>query len=271
MEKSPKKHKKVSVNNPSEDAPHVGRPYPPSISGTHQTGRVPSDVWRYLLLPKVNLRTLGVVAQMSRTLKAFVEELRSKNYAMARAYRCEGQIRLARKYLLECAEDEQAEAMFQLGYAYAFGGWGLKRDNEEAENWLQAAWAAGSERGEYYYYKILPGQNWQDSTFNRKRLSNSNDDLVRGLYFFKTGNVYVAHKIFLELAKQGDEFAQYQLGILLHGGGGGFGTERNVEDAVFWFTESAKQGFYAAQFYLSQHQQYQQWCTKAVAQRYHKE
>lgn len=44
---------------------------------------------------------------------------------------------------------------------------------------------------------------------------------------------------FLASAKEGDEYAQYMVGWCFEFG---YGCERNLEEALFWYKKSAEQG-----------------------------
>jgi len=77
---------------------------------------------------------------------------------------------------------------------------------------------------------------------------------AKGIAYFESGlkavdvdNMPVAFKEFLEAAKVGHVYAQYNIGLMYEQG---LGTGKNAKEAVYWYNESAMQGNSAAQFNL---------------------
>ncbi|WP_228530404.1 tetratricopeptide repeat protein [Tamlana sp. I1] len=82
--------------------------------------------------------------------------------------------------------------------------------------------------------------------------SASNQDkgeahFVSALKAAEVNNMPLAFKEFLESAKAGHIYGQYNLGLMYEQG---LGTTKNAKEAVYWYTESAEQGNSAAQFNL---------------------
>jgi hypothetical protein len=72
-------------------------------------------------------------------------------------------------------------------------------------------------------------------------------DFQDGVDAANKGTYKAAYKVFLELAKQGDARAQYNLGFMYYEG---LGVSKDSKEAFKWFRLAAYQGYADAQFYL---------------------
>ena len=72
-------------------------------------------------------------------------------------------------------------------------------------------------------------------------------DFEKGLKAYNQGDYKTAIKLWKPLAKQGDPYAQYNLGLMY---GNGRGVKQDYKEAVKWYTLAAKQGDPKAQYNL---------------------
>ena len=70
-----------------------------------------------------------------------------------------------------------------------------------------------------------------------------------GMVAYEDGDYQTAFKKYMICAKQGDEWAQYMIGILYKNGQG---VNQDNKKAISWITQSAEQGYYFAQHKLSE-------------------
>lgn len=196
---------------------------------------VPLDIWKHIL-QTTDIQSMSCMAQTSKAFEKVVwEKIRTNNLALARRYKKEGQIRLALWCLRSCVDHGNAEAMFDLGYAHIYGGWGAKRDKPTGNKYIRMAQDLGNERALVIYC-------WQFI-----RLGASNNDPFARAYLSRysgAGNEEQQFANFQMSAHQGDEYGQYYLGLCYIEG---TGTEKNTEEGIKWITKSAEQGFYEAQ------------------------
>lgn len=203
----------------------------PSLPQSH----VPLDIWKHIL-QTTDLESMSCMAQTSKAFEEVVrEKIRTNNLALARRYKKEGQIRLALWCLRSCVDHGNSEAMFDLGYAHMYGGWGAKRDTPAGNKYFGMAQDLGNERA-------LVMNCWQ---FIRLGASY-NDPFARGYFsiYSGVGNEEEQFADFQMSAHQGDEYGQYYLGLCYMGG---TGTEINTDEGIKWIAKSAEQGFYEAQ------------------------
>lgn len=86
---------------------------------------------------------MTVVSQTCWGFKEIFEIIGGESLNLALIFRREGQIHLALKFLKLCVENEDTNAMFQLGYSYFLYGWGINEDKKKAFEWFKKS--AGSE------------------------------------------------------------------------------------------------------------------------------
>lgn len=217
---------------------------------------VPVDIWRFIL--RLDLRCMAIMTQTCKTFEQVVKEIRTNNYMLARQYRAEGQIRLARGCLVSCVEHNHTEATFQLGYAYCYGGWGVYMNNAAGLTYLRKAEKLGSE-----YALVVNYCNIKSIDYKRLTIP-----FVCGYAIFLSAqpNYKKVIKYFEISAQQGDELGQYYLGFCYYHGSG---IAKNRDKAKEWFIKSAEQGFGPAQQILGTWPQYAKapgWLRKAKAQ-----
>lgn len=218
---------------------------------------VPVDIWKFIL--RLNIRCMAIMAQTCKTFEQVVKEIRTNNYILARQYRAEGQIRLARDCLVSCVEHNHTEATFQLGYAHCYGGWGVDVSSAAGSSYLTKAEKLGSE------YALVVNYNIKSIFIDYKRLTIP---FVCGYAIFKSTQPDYKKVIeYFEIStQQGDELGQYYLGFCYYLG---LGTAKNTDKAKEWYTKSAEQGFYGAQYILGAFTSFgkdPKWLRKAKAQ-----
>lgn len=92
---------------------------------------IPRDVWRFLLLPKMYMKTIGLLAQTCRAGRRVMEQLRTNNLYLAKLYRKKRQFPLALKCLQSCVDHGDKEAVFHMAFAYLHGHeWGIDNADE---------------------------------------------------------------------------------------------------------------------------------------------
>lgn len=117
--------------------------------------------------------------------------------------------------LLENAEAGDAEAQFQLGYAY-FNGTGVDEDHLEAANWFEQSARQGHDGAQY----LLGYMHYEG-------LGLTKDD-VEAVHWVR------------QAAEQGRVEGEYLLGYLYYKG---HGVERNYIEAHFWLSRAKENGF----------------------------
>lgn len=196
--------------------------------------QVPLEVWRDNIVLETDLPTMTLLAQTCKAFWELVEEIRRCNVRVALVYRQYDQIPLARRCLKMCARNDVAEAMFHLGYAKMYGGFGFDYD-ECKINWIQQAALSGKS----YIAMAVYAQCFKESdpsTFNylMKQVLSSNDNLALGYYHYANSDFKKAFPFLEKSAKEGNEYGQYWFASV------------NKRERTYWLVRAAKQRFYNA-------------------------
>lgn len=219
---------------------------------------VPYEIWRDLIVSYSNIQTIILLLQTCRGFNKLVDDdIGKTNLNLALLLRRESQIHLALKYLQKCAHNNNALAMFHLGYAYLYSGWGLMEDDNKAADWFEMSAKCGNPRGMAYFGFCLRNgyglqKNFELSEFWLQKAFISNDSFVKGFYLSIGIRTQENHKkafSFFEIsAKEGDEIGQYWFALYFENGYVG---ERNYKKSFYWYKKSAKQGFHSSQMALA--------------------
>ena len=112
---------------------------------------IPFEIWKHIMNIS-NLQCIVFLAQTCRGFHLLFENLQKNDVSIATRFRKEGQISLAKKSLQKCANNGNGVAMFHLGYAYSYGGWGVKKINtEKAIEWFKKSAETGNCSGLTHY------------------------------------------------------------------------------------------------------------------------
>lgn len=215
---------------------------------------VPLDLWK-VVVPRTALKTLGILAQLSKGFAELVENLRNTlQYAFR--YRRRDQIRLARACLQNAALHGDSRAMVHLGYALqqsTSDSWGIEKDHKKAVDWFKkAAEEHGDTTAMAFYANIL------SSTIEGCPTAEA---LVQKIQTTKPVNYFaigychfvglLANKVpfqFFRLADPQDEFVQeFMAFCYFHG----VGVKEDNQEALAWYTKAAENGSAPAQRLLS--------------------
>lgn len=247
---------------------------------------VPYDIWKNFIFVQVeDLKTLGVVAQLSRGSKCVVEEIRKNNMALAKRYRREGQIPMALKCLRSSAECNNPEALFELGWAYCNGGWGVPKNYEKGLGLYVDAAELGNGKAviEYGWEAIALELDVSYAEEWFKKGFNSGDLYARAWCYFnaaagvkrnyqKSISYYFAAALEQEIA-----LAQFTLGEIYQDFDSqndddfyldeeldaAIAQQPNLHTAFSWHMMAAKQGFYVSQKKISAYYRTGYQCTKS--------
>ena len=220
--------------------------------------QVPLEVWRDNVVLETDLRTMTLLAQTCKAFWELVEEIRRCNVRVALVYRQYDQIPLARRCLKMCARNGVAEAMFHLGYAKMYGGFGMSYHKYNTY-WIEKAAEAGS-----YIAMVMYGHiKYNTNNYWYQEALSSKDNLACGYYFlrvFPSNDRYEKARLHLEKsANEGNEFGQYWLSEcnrkLSH--------EMEITNDK-WMNRAAKQGLFAAQAHIGKYDYY--WIKRAKKQ-----
>lgn len=88
---------------------------------------VPYEVWRDLIVAQLDSRTIGKFVQLSKGCKKITEQLGEYFYNLAKRYRIEDNIPVAKAYLRKAKHCYNSEAMYEVGYASCthIESWGI--------------------------------------------------------------------------------------------------------------------------------------------------
>lgn len=214
---------------------------------------VPLDLWK-VVVPKTALKTLGILAQLSKGFAELVENLRNTlQYALR--YRTRDQIRLARACLQNAASHGDSRAMVHLGYALQSNSdsWGIEKDHKKAVHWFRkAAEEHGDTTAMAFYANIL------SSTIEGCPTADVLIQKIQTalpLNYFAIGYCHfaglLANKVpfqFFCLADPQDEFVQDFMGFCYFHG---VGVKEDNQEALVWYTKAAENGSASAQRQLS--------------------
>lgn len=200
--------------------------------------QVPLEVWRNNVVLETDLRTMTLLAQTCKAFWELVEEIRRCNVRVALVYRQYDQIPLARRCLKMCARNGVAEAMFHLGYAKRYGGFGVGY-SEHNNKWIGKAAQAGSYIAMAIYGHCFKRSNPSIYNFWVEKVIASNDALALGYHFYANCDLKKAFPFLEKSAKEGNEHGQYWF------------SQVSKQEKTYWLTRAAEQGFYKAMCDLS--------------------
>jgi TPR repeat protein len=152
-----------------------------------------------------------------------------------------------------CAHNGVAEAMFHLGYAKMYGGFGVGYNMRNIK-WIKKAAEAGSYIAKIMYADIATPDNYD---FLINSVASSNDNLALGYYHIRVLCQSGKGIVFLEKsANEGNEYGQFW-----------FHEFQNILDKskmILWLDRAAEQGNYNAQRILGRDDNY--WHKRMVKQ-----
>lgn len=194
---------------------------------------IPRDVWAFLLLPKMYMKTIGLLAQTCRAGRRVIDQLRTNNLHLAKLYRKKRQFPLALKCLWSCVDYGDKEAVFHLAFAYLSGGheWGIGKSMKwQAHRLFKSISKEPLSIGRVFYALCLRmGYGCVQDTKKAFRIgqeilnSKKCDPYVRGIcLYFGIGFPWLENNInkacnelekSLELFEEENEYALYYLGM----------------------------------------------------------
>lgn len=207
------------------------------------------------------------------------------NLNLALLLRKEGQIALALKFLLKCAENGNSAAMFHLGYGYQNGGWGLREFSfKKGALWLKKSAENGHaggmalHAGDLLYGFGIEQDISLSKVWGAKALS-SKDSFAMGYYlrlrrFEDTDSLEKSYFLLEISACEGNEFAQFAMGRHFEDGDG---VKKDMQKALYWYLRAAENCLYVGQYAVARIYRYglgcevkgelaDFWSKKAVAQ-----
>lgn len=200
---------------------------------------VPFEIWRDII-SKADPLSIARIAKTSRGFNEVVKNLRNLFLEYALAHRREDRIPEAKKYLLRAADIGNSRAMFHIGYAQNYGGWGLLKHKNRGFEWFKKSTQCGNIAAAIF-------------TLEKGRSSFATIDITSSDCSFGVGFYYAyifdeeekAVLYFKKSAKEGNEFGQYHLGR--H-----YEEDRNYNRAFYWYSKAAEQGLASAQWKISE-------------------
>lgn len=143
-------------------------------------------------------------------------------------------------WYLKAAEQGYTSAQYNCGLYYR-EGYGTEKDEDKAFEWYQKAAAQGHEKAKKEAEKIQ----------TRREKEKKEDEMPislmikLGVAAYENSEFDLALRIFLKVAEQGNDDAQWQCGLMYYHGKG---TAVNKAKALYWYEEAAKQGNDDAQY-----------------------
>lgn len=231
---------------------------------------VPYDIWKTLIFAQVeDLKTLGVVAQLSHGCKSAIEELRRNNMTLAKHYRKENQIPMAHKCLLSSVECKNPEALVEYACALQDGGWGVGPRNVNFDEKLyrrlvKEAAEQGYPRGMFEYGRAIQNlygfsikgisvvttlyEVKEEADKWYRKAFDSGDALVLGLCHFDTVPLEpiidspparIKALYYFRKASKVDSYASYMAGRTRE--------TLDYDESMSWFMKAAQEGYMGAQ------------------------
>lgn len=154
----------------------------------------------------------------------------------------EGEV-YAAEFLKYAAERDDRDAMFNLAMCYRWGNGGVYADADEAILWFKKAAEKGHVTAKQCYESFHTDQG--KNILLMSAISGGNG---YGSKWYKT-KLSVDH--YYELAKSGNAEAQYELARQLENPERLGAFKHNIEEAIYWYTEAAKNGVVDAMFNLA--------------------
>ena len=141
----------------------------------------------------------------------------------------------AYQLILPLAKKGYSKAQYSLGMMYEKGK-GVNKDSDRAKKWFQYAADQGLAKAQK---KLNSNQEGNPKTLDQNSIKLNTKNLENGLNALNKKNYATAHKLFLELAEQGNVDAQYNLGLMY---GKGKGVKKDYREAIKWWVLAANQG-----------------------------
>ena len=141
----------------------------------------------------------------------------------------------AYQLILPLAKKGYSKAQYSLGMMYEKGK-GVNKDSDRAKKWFQYAADQGLAKAQK---KLNSNQEGNPKTLDQNSIKLNTKNLENGLNALNKKNYATAHKLFLELAEQGNVDAQYNLGLMY---GKGKGVKKDYRKAIKWWVLAANQG-----------------------------
>lgn len=174
---------------------------------------------------------------------------------LAFKYRKDGNSAFAMNNLLKAAnKDKEREAMYQLGHAYVFGGWGAKRDPKVGMEWFRKSAEAGHGAGMAFYAQCLQTQKrdlvgcnaWGHNALLSKDLLGSAHCYGNGygVPYDPIQSDKIKNALVRVAAREGNEIAQ-------HWRADAYYLEKNYTKALVWYHKAGEQGYVESQFRLA--------------------
>lgn len=241
----------------------------------------PSEIWQ-MIVRFVSVYTLPILATTCSQFHDIIKHTRYSTLIVAKMYRQIGQIPLAYRCLMDCINlKNDAEAMFELGYAYRYCGWGVTEISDTISvHWFQRSAEAGNPRGMAFYSFYLKyghglrtrdmesSDTWAKHVFD----TGKNDDFALGfchywdlgissssekaLKFFEKskdehGYVFVAkYHYFGVNSDVGLEFLSKAANLGLCIAQLQYARKLQTKDAIVWYQKAAAQGHPEAVNYI---------------------
>lgn len=217
---------------------------------------VPYAIWRDIIVPHCTPKTISLLLQTCKAFKELVDDIAENNVELAMLFRKEGQLGLAMKYLLQCANIGNGMAMYFLGNAYSHREWGVQvYDCYEGTKWYKKA----AERGNIYAmvrfasnlksgYGCPKDLDLSDIWAKKVVLSNNLYAIGEYHYFgLDTDKSYgKAFSYFVAAATKNintyeQSMAQHMCGYLMY-------SDQFYKEALEWYLKSASLGYEVAYY-----------------------
>lgn len=219
--------------------------------------QVPLEIWWDIVLG-TELPAMTLLAQTCKGFWELVDEIRRRNIKIALEYRRMGQIPLAKKCLKMCADHGIPEAMFHMGYAKQFGGFGFKK-SYGCNDWIEKASNAGYPLAmamTAYLYRFVHVREMLT-----EKVMLSKDSCAIGYCRWQQESWMEGVSHFKASANSGNEFGQFHLAYCYEVGVDEL-VPRDLDLAVYWHTKAAEQGHAKSQYFLYQHYRSRNKCSK---------
>jgi hypothetical protein len=174
---------------------------------------VPFDIWKDIL-NKTTEETTNTIVTLTQTCRGFqdlVQFLQVNNLVLAKRYRRDGWIAQAKKCLENCVEQGNLDAKYCMADAKRFGGWGFEIDEMKGIEMLRELQSTGLFT---LPWPVIP------VVFEEQTLSALKDTFqIAEYHYYHDYNVEedamgrYSTTYYKIAANEGNEFAQYKLGI----------------------------------------------------------
>lgn len=215
---------------------------------------IPRDIWKFLLLPRVHLKALGLLAQTCRLFQELVKGFRTNNIVIAKRYKANYQPLLSLRCYQSCLDHGNTDAMCYFGYLRK---WYTKHTatNNYAELFKRTA-EGGNAIGmvQHAYELRLRDDHDVGKEFAKMALLSGNAYAIAECHYFGLGTSKSLSKAMefhrISAKQSNDEYSQYRLGsrhyvdsyeLQL------YDRSEKLKQAIYWFLKAAKQGHIEAQ------------------------